>query len=154
MKLTIETGRVMTDRKIIEYLRMGKSGRFIEAALKIGDKRIKKVRALASAKGYLEPGAALPPFPEPLFEAKERLTTVPSDPETRLLPHKEWMTERLAAGWHKVTLFEELPVKVARSSFYRFLDRHDLGEPGPAERVVPEIIHRPGEAMLLDWGHP
>lgn len=153
MKLTIETGRVMTDRKIIEYLRMGKSGRFIEAALKIGDKRIKKVRALASAKGYLEPGAALPPFPEPLFEAKERLTTVPSDPETRLLPHKEWMTERLAAGWHKVTLFEELPVKVARSSFYRFLDRHDLGEPGPAERVVPEIIHRPGEAMLLDWGH-
>ena len=40
MKLTIETGRVMTDRKIIEYLRMGKSGRFIEAALKIGDKRI------------------------------------------------------------------------------------------------------------------
>ena len=74
MKLTIETDRLMTDRKIIEYLRMGKSERLIQAALKIGDRRIKKVRALARAKGYLDPGAALPPFPEPLFEAKERLT--------------------------------------------------------------------------------
>jgi hypothetical protein len=153
VKLTIETGRLMTDRKIIEYLRMGKSGRFIETALKIGDKRIKRVRELAAAKGYLDGTMPLPPFPEPLFEAKERLRTAPSDPDVRLLPHKEWMAERLVAGWHKVTLFEELPVEVTRSSFYRFLDRHGLGEPGPAERVVPEIIHRPGEAMLLDWGH-
>jgi len=163
VKLTIETGRLMTDRKIIEYLRIGKSGRFIEDMLKIGDKRIKTVRELAVAKGYLPgevlPGEALPsvvplpPFPEPLFEVKERLKTVPSDPEARLLPHKEWMAERLVAGWHKITLFEELPVKVARSSFYRFLDRHGLGESGEAERVVPEIIHKPGEAMLLDWGH-
>ena len=97
MKLTIETGRLMTDRKIIEDLRMGKSGRFIEAALKRGDKRIKKVRALASAKGYLERDAALPPFPEPLFETKERLATVPSDLETRLRRAKV-RTERLQAA--------------------------------------------------------
>lgn len=147
------TRRVMIDRKIVEHLRLGKSGRCIEKALRVGDKRIRKVRELATAHGYLEPGAALPPPPAPLFPAEQRLRNAQSDPERLLLPHLQWMTERIAAGWHKVTLFEELPVKVGRSSFYRFLDRRGLGEPEPRDRVIPEIIHRPGEAMQLDWGH-
>lgn len=147
------TRRVMIDRKIVEYLRLGKSGRCIEKALRVGDKRVRKVRELATAHGYLEPGAALPPPPAPLFPLEQRVKKAQSSPEKLLLPHLQWMTERLAAGWHKVTLFEELPVEVKRSSFYRFLQRRGLGEVESTDRVVPEIIHRPGEAMQLDWGH-
>ena len=79
MKLKNETGRVMTDRTIIESLPISESGRFIEAAPTIRDKRIKKVRAVAGVKGYRESGAALRRFPGPLFKAKERLATVLSD---------------------------------------------------------------------------
>jgi len=60
----------------------------------------------------------------------------------------------LLGGWHAVTVYEELPVKVARSSFYRFLTRHKLNDRGRAfRRVVPEIVHLPGEALLIDWGY-
>lgn len=133
MKLRMGTRRVMIDRKIVELLRLGKSGRCIEKALRVGDKRIRKVRELATAHGYLEPGAAVPPPLAPLFPAEQRVKNPQSDPEKLLLPHLQWMIERLAAGWHKVTLFEELPVKVGRSSFYRFLDRKGLGEPEPRD---------------------
>jgi transposase len=41
---------------------------------------------------------------------------------------------------------------VTRSSFYRFLDRHNLNEKARRpRRVVPEIVHTPGEALLVDW---
>ena len=64
------------------------------------------------------------------------------------------MSERLLAGWHPITVYEELGVAVSRSSFYRFLHRHALCELGDnaRKRVVPEIIHQPGEALILDWG--
>ena len=42
--------------------------------------------------------------------------------------------------------------EISRSSFYRYLERHTLTRLGEKRRVVPEIVHRPGEALLLDWG--
>jgi transposase len=153
VKLTRETERIMIDRKIVELLCIGRSSQTIEAALKVGDRRVRKVKELARKAGYLDGTAELPPYPETLFPCGERTANVSSDPDRLLLPHIEWMTERLALGWHKVTLFEELPVKVGRSSFYRFLERHGLGETQTHDRVVPEIVHAPGEALLLDWGH-
>jgi len=62
--------------------------------------------------------------------------------------------DRLEGGWRPITVFEELGLPVTRSSFYRFLNRHSLGRLGEKirRRVVPEIIHRPGEALILDWG--
>ena len=42
---------------------------------------------------------------------------------------------------------------VGRSSFYRFIHRHGLYLVGEStRRVAPEIIHYPGEALILDWG--
>lgn len=143
------------DRKIVELLIEKKSVREIVSCLKVGDRRIRKVRALAEAHGYLTGAAALTKYPEALFpdDVDGRSKRIPdSDPE--LLKRKEWMIERLQAGWHPVTLYEEIGLHIGRSSFYRFLHRHNLHEIGAKarRRVVPEIVHKPGEALILDWG--
>jgi transposase len=57
-----------------------------------------------------------------------------------------------------VAVYEELPAsvreKAPRSNFYRFLEHHGLSRTGGRpSRVVPEIVHEPGEALLIDWGH-
>lgn len=142
------------DRKIVEYLLQGKSGREIMKTLHIGDRKVKKVKALAEHYGYLDGSTPLPVFPEALFpDGPERKNGMPSEPDSLLLSKKEWITERLRADWHPITIFEELGLPVGRSSFYRFLHRHELMRIGEdSRRVVPEIIHRPGEALLLDWG--
>ena len=51
-------------------------------------------------------------------------------------------------------MYEELGDAVSRSSFYRFLHRHNLCELGDnaSKRVLPVIHHVPGEALILDWG--
>ena len=49
-------------------------------------------------------------------------------------------------------MFEELPVKVGRSSFYRFLKRHKLMPKVSRGGVIPEIVSEPGETLQLDWG--
>jgi hypothetical protein len=48
-------------------------------------------------------------------------------------------------------VWEELPVVVPRSNFYRFLNRHKLRSTGQSARVIPEIISEPGETLQLDW---
>lgn len=148
------TERNMIDRKIVEGLLAQKSQRALVKELRVSFRRIVRVEKLAKDAGYLDGSVPLPAFPEALFEEHLRAPSQPSDPEEKLLPHMAWMTERLASGWHKITLYEEISAKaqVGRSSFYRFLDRHGLGAPVERERVVPEIVHGPGEALLLDWG--
>lgn len=143
------------DRKIVGYLREKKSGREIRRILDIGDRRIRKVRALAESYGYLATESVLPPYPEALFpDGPDGRTTRSSEPDTRLLTRKEWIAERLHAGWHPITVLEEIGLPIGRSSFYRFLQRHELSRLGckVRTRVVPEIVHMPGQALLLDWG--
>lgn len=153
VNLTKKTGIIMIDRKIIEGLLAKKSYRALCRELKVGSRRIAKVEKLALQAGYLDLSVPLPHFPEALFEEKSRSFVPQSDPDQALESHRDWIIERIKAGWHKVTIYEELPVKVGRSSFYRYLDRHKLALPTDSERVVPEIVHMPGEALLLDWGH-
>lgn len=153
MKTTNWTRMIMTDRKIVEALLSGKSQRDVCREVRVGNRRVAKLEKLAREAGYLDGSRPLPPFPEALFPRAQRAPVPQSDPDAALMSKKDWIVERLAAGWHKVTLFEELPVRVSRSSFYRFLDRHGLGVDAKPERAVPEIVHRPGEALLLDWGH-
>lgn len=155
MKFAKRTRIHMIDRKIVEQLRLGKSLRAISRDLQTGFRRVKKVAELAKKSGFLDSERPLPAFPTALFDDAERLPLQPSEAELAILPHKEWVAERLATGWHKVTVYEELcsKIPIGRSSFYRFLSRHGLGISAPADRVVPEIVHRPGEALLLDWGH-
>lgn len=143
------------DRKIVEFLVAGKSRRWIKAHLHIGSGRFEKITAAAREHGYLD-GRALPVYPEALFPDRvDRRAEPRSDVDAALKEHQIWIEERLKAGWHAVSIFEEFPVTVKRSSFYRFLERHDLvrlAHDARALRVVPEIVHQPGEALILDWG--
>lgn len=146
------------DRKIIEMLQSGSSLRAIAETLHVGDRRVRRLRLRAEERGYLgENALPLPPYPENLFPEDGDLARArTSEADQVLLARREWISERLAMGWQPVTVFEELGIPIGRSSFYRFLQRHDLYGLGEKARsllrVVPEIVHRPGEALLLDWG--
>ena len=143
------------DRKIVEYLVMGKPHRWIKEQLGVGAGRLAKVQALAQAHGYLS-GQAMPAYPQALFaDRMDRRSEQRSAADDALLARKEWIEERLRAGWKAITVFEELRLAVTRSSFYRFLERHGLdrlSRDARVARVVPEIVHRPGDALILDWG--
>jgi hypothetical protein len=143
------------DRKIVEYLAMGKSHRWIKEQLGIGSGRLEKVKSFAEQHGYFS-GKELPAYPEALFKDRvDHRGEQRSEVDAQLMERKEWIAERLVAGWKAVTVFEELGLAVTRSSFYRFLQRHELDEVSKSAhsvRVVPEIVHAPGEALLLDWG--
>ena len=153
------TRRRLVDRKIVELLVAGKSRRFVKEHLNIGSGRFEKVKALAAEHGYLT-GRALPAYPEALFADRlDRRQEPCSDIDAMLTAHRARIEERLRIGWHAITVFEELTtalrVVVTRPSFYRFLHRHALAElargvQGP--RVIPEIVHEPGSALILDWG--
>ena len=147
------TKRVRMERRIIEGLLVGRSANQLSRELGVCKKRIKRLRQQAERAGYFS-GVKLPVFPAVLFpDVVDKRTVKQSEPELLLQPHLEWVKERLEAGWHPITVFEELPVVVSRSSFYRFLNRHELHELGRHIRnVVPEIVHQPGEALQLDWG--
>lgn len=156
-----QTRRRMMDRKIVEMLRSGAGVKSVARQLHVAKWRIRELREQAKACGYLEEGgrpgpAALPPYPEALFpDGVDGRSLRLSASHQLLEPHRDWIRERLETGWHAVTVFEELPQdlrEVSRSSFYRFLERHRFNRLGETYRVVPEIRHAPGEALILDWG--
>jgi hypothetical protein len=149
------------DRKIIEFLLQGKSYREITEALRVGDRRVRRARVLAEQYGYLIAAGSpcltplpLPPFPEAIFpDGPDARSSRSSEADQQLLAKKDWIVERLQAGWHPITVYEEIGLPIGRSSFYRFLHRHGVYGIGEhTRRVVPEIVHQPGEALILDWG--
>ena len=153
MQTKFQARRMIVDRQIVELLIEGVGINAIVRELKVGKNTVRKVKELALQHGYLDASAPLPVFPQAIFPERMR-TDVQSRPDKVLSEHLEWIKERLAASWHLVSIFEELPVKVARSSFYRFIERHGLSEVGEErrKRVVPEIVEAPGESLQLDWG--
>jgi transposase len=151
----------MVDRKIVELLIGGMGLNAIGRSLHVAKRRIRALRERAKVQGYLEEDGqrgptALPPYPEAIFpDPVDGRSLRVSEAYRLLAPHEAWIRERLEAGWHAVTVFEELPEElkeVSRSSFYRYLERHALNRLGERDRVVPEIRHAPGEALILDWG--
>jgi transposase len=154
------TRRRLMERKIVEMLRQGMAVKAIARALHVSKKRVKQLRALAWKHGYMDrgggPGAvALPAYPEAVFpdraDGRSRKT---SEEHVKLDAVRDWIKERLEVGWQPVTVFEELPAAaaVSRSSFYRYLAREELGRVGKQYRVIPEIVHEPGETLIVDWG--
>jgi len=140
------------ERRIVEYLRLGKSANSIARELRVCKKTVKQIRKRAHERGYLEAGRELPAYPAPIFVEEERKSDPVSEADALLQMQLSWIVERLEAGWHPITVFEELREQPSRASFYRFLTRHKLTEVGRRARVVPEIVHEPGEALILDWG--
>lgn len=147
--------KCVMDRKIVQLLLKNTSSNKIAAELKVSKKRIKKVKSQAEDMGYFD-GIDLPKYPLAIFEYNEEQVLRSSPVDSTLLEHKEWIVERRMAGWHLVTIWEELPVKVTKSSFYRFIKRHKIDADREKVRcrvkVVGEIIHAPAEALILDWG--
>ena len=139
-------------RKIVELLLTGKSQNEICRLTRRGKRKVARIRAMAENAGYLS-GTRLPPYPEAaLPESPDGRMKKRAPIDNLLLPHKDWIVQKLADGWLPITLFEELPVKVERSGFYRFLYRHNLSPTKMTRRVIPEIVHTPGEALIVDWG--
>jgi transposase len=151
------------ERAILTRL-IGRDGiKSIAKQLKAGRERIRAIRDRGIAMGYLDPsgqGPGATPLPEaplPVFsDSIDKRTQRTSEADQLLAQHEAWIKDRLTAGWFPVTVFEELPCKaVTRSSFYRFLVRHKLqklAKDGSRDSITPPIIHKPGEALLLDWG--
>ncbi|MBI4490516.1 MAG: transposase [Deltaproteobacteria bacterium] len=147
------------DRKIVELLISGAGVNSISRTLHVSKRRIRRLREQAKEYGCLtEQGSKGPvelaSYPEAVFpEPLDARSLKVSEAHDLLEAHRSWIEERLRAGWHAVTVFEELPVSVSRSSFYRYLERLKLNRLGEStRRVVPEIVHRAGEALLVDWG--
>ncbi len=152
--MSVLTRRCGMERKIVQKLLLGRGINQISRELGVSKRRVMMVRGKADEAGYLEGRTVLPPYPEALFvELPDGRATRVSPAWRELELRREWISERLRAGWHAVTVFEELAVKVPRSNFYRFLERHCLNEIGRMRRVVPEIVHEPGEALLVDLGY-
>lgn len=158
--MTSHTRRRLMDRKIIELLLTGVGVNKLARTLHVGKNRIRALRRKAEEAGYIiadgrRGEVALPPYPERVFpDPADKRSLKSSAADKFLEPHHAWMKDRLSVGWHAVTVFEELPAsRLTRASFYRYLVRHKLNRLGEEYRgAVTEIIHKPGEALLVDWG--
>lgn len=140
------------ERRVIELTLAGNSRRQICKKLKTGDRKVRRILEKAEMHGYLS-GSPLPVVPLAVFPEELTSAMSPSAVDQALRHHQSWIEERLRFGWSKVTVWEELPVTVNRSSFYRFLERHKLSRLGEKQgRITPEIVHKAGEALLVDWG--
>lgn len=149
------------DRRILEKLALGQGVKLICKELRVGKDRVRAARAKGIEFLYLNPeGNAIgskpvPPPPANVFpDFVDLRLQKTSEIDQLLLTHRDWIAERLVAKWSPITIFEELKLdKGSKSSFYRFLYRHDFyknAKAGPS--LVAPIIHEPGEALILDWG--
>lgn len=160
-----EMERITVDRKIVEGLGNGRSLTWLTKATGKGKGYVIKTRDLALERGYIvlatEVGSKekrftfgatpLPPFPEALFLFVDGRGERVCETDVTMEPQAEWVKDRLEAGWSPQTIFEELPLSVPRSNFYRYLDRHNLKPTFPSTNIL-ELVHEPGECLQIDWG--
>jgi hypothetical protein len=160
MAMTKHARRILLERKIIECLRAGDTVKAIARNYRVGKTRVRVLREKAVEFGYIgQDPKPIPQYPEALFpDFVDRRSLKTSGQDLQLQNHVTWVKDRLLAGWRPITVFEELPtigvVDVGRSSFYRFLERHDLYKINSRNRaqLTMPIHHTPGEALILDWG--
>ncbi len=157
-----ELERITVDRKIVEGLRDGRSLTSLTKSTGKGKGYVIKIRDLAIEYGYLEieninkkqfktGSKNIPEFPIALFPLRDGRSEKMAETDKILDPKRDWMKERLELGWSPQTLFEELPLAVPRSNFYRYLHRTKLMNVALVKNIV-ELIHAPGECLQVDWG--
>jgi transposase len=154
--------KITVDRKIVEGLRDGRSLTSLTKSTGKGKGYIIKIRDMALDYGFIEIVCAvtrtfkasakvIPPYPEALFPLRDGRSEKLSETDLLLDPKREWIKERIELGWSPQTVFEELPLSVPRSNFYRYLHRHKLRDNAPTRNVM-ELIHAPAECLQVDWG--
>lgn len=154
--------KITVDRKIVEGLREGRSITSLTKSTQKGKGYVIKVRDMAiehgyiavadiEAKTYIASSKVLPPFPEALFPLKDGRSERLVETDAILDPHRSWIKERIELGWSPQSIFEELPLSVPRSNFYRYVHRHKLMRSAPTRNVM-ELVHAPGECLQVDWG--
>lgn len=159
--MNVQLRRQNMDRKILEKLSDGLGVKAICRLFKIGKNRVRTVRAKGIEFNYLNEygngfgSVKIPNSPEnvfPNFIDKRNLKT--SEIDKLLLEKKDWIIDRISAQWSPITIYEELKnIDISRSSFYRFLARHELeNSKTNASKISMPIVHTPGEALILDWG--
>jgi transposase len=156
-----ELEKITVDRRIVEGLREGRSITSLTKSTGKGKGYVIKIKELAieygyiffdsSKKIYFSTEKIIPPFPESLFSLRDGRSERQSETDDLLKSKKEWIKERLELGWSPQTIFEELPLSVPRSNFYRYLHRHNLMSLSPTKSAM-ELIHAPGESLQVDWG--
>ena len=141
------TRMLIMDRKIVVKLIEGDSFNSIAKELGVGKRRIKKLYSKALGAGYITLLRPLPPFPEKLFSEKLEDTNEPKSSTPKsiydelLSPYLADIKTKIELEYHQVTIMEELPIKVPKSSFSRFLKRHGLElKKKKLNKVVPEIF--------------
>jgi len=152
MKASVK--RRSMERKIVELTLVGVSLNQISKQLQVGKRRVRETLELAARAGYLDGTVEVPKYPEALFpDFVDKRSSKHSANWKLLEAQLPWIKERVELGWHAVTILEELKIPAHRSSFYRFLKKYKLNDKTlKNSRVVPEIVHSPGEALLIDWG--
>jgi hypothetical protein len=153
MKLVNRKRRM--DRKILQYLIEGFSQRGICRQLHVGRERVLRVKRKGLKFGYIQGTCPIPPFPAILWpDDQDKRSERVSECSKALEPWIEDIEQQLESGMHAVTVFEFLldkKVGISRSALYRFLKKKGLLR-HESRRVIPEIIHDPGECLQLDWG--
>ena len=156
-------GKITVDRKIIELLIDGKSLTNIQKILQKGKGYIISIRDLAIEYNYIQeiiPGEKryksgikkLPPFPESAFAIVDKIANSKTiETDLYLEPSKEWITERLSAGWSPQTIFEEIKTPISRATFYRYMHRNNFMKSSSYQKSPEEIIHTAGECLQVDW---
>lgn len=154
--------KITVDRKIVEGLREGRSltaltkstGKGKGYVIKIRDMAIEHgyiIAACAESKTYKSTSRALSPYPEALFPLRDGRSEKAIETDAILNPKLPWIKERIELGWSPQSIFEELPLTVPRSNFYRYIHRNKLMGSAPARNVM-ELVHAPGECLQVDWG--
>ena len=154
--------KITVDRKIVEGLREGHSLTALTKSTGKGKGYVIKIRDQALEHGYVavanpekkiycKTSKEIPPYPEALFPLRDGRSEKAIETDAILDPKREWIKERIELGWSPQSIFEELPLSVPRSNFYRYIHRHKLMRSAPARNVM-ELVHSPGECLQVDWG--
>ena len=154
--------KITVDRKIVEGLREGHSLTALTKSTGKGKGYVIKIRDQAIEHGYVavanpekkiycKTSKEIPPYPEALFPLRDGRSEKAIETDAILDPKREWIKERIELGWSPQSIFEELPLSVPRSNFYRYIHRHKLMRSAPARNVM-ELVHSPWECLQVDWG--
>jgi hypothetical protein len=155
--------KMEVDRTIVECLCLGHSLTAITKSTGKGKGYVIKIKDMALEYGFIEATSSnykiyksshkiIPPYPEALFPLKDGRSEKFIQTDEYLEKHKSWIKERLEAEWSPQSIFEELPVAIPKTTYYRYLHRQKLMELATSTNDTPEIIHAPGECLQVDWG--